>query len=433
MMNNTRDANGLSSSTFTFREDEDFFSSIGLLNAEFHYLCKDLPCNNQVDKAIDLLKLDGNYEKNQNKFDFQMTAEYTMKQDSSFFKDSLFGDVDSPKRAIHFQNLTSQNFEDSSKFLNNKSQLNQFDNEQIYKNGNEICKNSSKEASPRSFETDNKSTRIQTLAVQKKDASLFLGGQILSREFSFGETSFDPVSKVEQKNIRFGTRLSKFQQSQSNFIVNSPSSKPKLEISQKENQEEKSNSSEAGPKYVRTKLASIVENEKEVSLSLRRDVVNKTILRVLRRYFTQIFKGIFPKKFKTKESKKTWYLEYIKSMCTTIFGRENEHIAEIQFYMASMVQPDNMKESNFAEFSLDKEQFDVFHSCLYKYSHTKMVNLLKIKPIGLIYQYFYNGPLDQILMSEASVRKNSDVYLVALKEFNDIFTGAADVSTLILN
>lgn len=176
-------------------------------------------------------------------------------------------------------------------------------------------------------------------------------------------------------------------------------------------------------KYIRTKLTSVVENEKEAGLSLRRDVINKTVLRMFRRYFSHSFKDMFPKKFKSKESKKKWYFNAIKEFCSKTFGANHEKLNEIQFYMASVINPKGMTQQNIEETGLPMEQFEMFHDCLYKYSHTKFVNLLKIETLGTIYEYFYNGPLEDLLRSEPSACKNYSAYSVALTEFYQVSLG----------
>lgn len=186
---------------------------------------------------------------------------------------------------------------------------------------------------------------------------------------------------------------------------------------------------------LRTKLAAVTKysDESDIDLSKRRDVINKTILRILRRYFTQLFKDSFDEQFKSKVAKSEWYFECIKQFCAKLFGKNHEMIEEINFYMASIILPKNVMKKDMAEGSISQDQFDSFHNCLYKYSHTKLVNLLEIKPLGVIYEKFYKGPLDVLLQTEPSVSKNYQFYMVVFKEFFEIFSGAADVSTLVLN
>ena len=67
------------------------------------------------------------------------------------------------------------------------------------------------------------------------------------------------------------------------------------------------------PAKTRTKLADI-SNEADTNFALRRDVINKTVLRMVRRYFTQIFKKTYPKMFRSKKPKPSWYFIHIKDL-----------------------------------------------------------------------------------------------------------------------
>ena len=173
----------------------------------------------------------------------------------------------------------------------------------------------------------------------------------------------------------------------------------------------------------------LASKDKDLDLAQRRDVVNKTILRVLRRSLGQKFKEMFPKKFKSKDAKNKWYFEYIKMFCVNLFGTNHELLPELQFYMASIIYPSHMNKNDLSQSGISKDSFDLFHSCLYKYSHTKLINLFEVKPLGLIYKTFFTGSLEQILRSESSVCKNYDLYSVAFREFLEVFEGASDAST----
>ena len=74
----------------------------------------------------------------------------------------------------------------------------------------------------------------------------------------------------------------------------------------------------------------------------------------------------------------------------------------------------------------------IFYDCLYKYSHTRLVNLFDVKPLGTIYAKFYEDAKDSILRTEASVMKNKDLYSKVLREFLLIFQGKIDISTIII-
>lgn len=171
----------------------------------------------------------------------------------------------------------------------------------------------------------------------------------------------------------------------------------------------------------------------DIDLAQRRDVVNKTVLRIMRRYFMQKFRDMYSQKFKCKEAKIKWYFEYIKKFTIELFGVDNEDLALLQAYIASIINPKNMSSNDIKESGLDKEDMFAFHNTLYKYSHTRLVNLLKVKPLSIIYAHFYTRPIEELIRSEPSVNKNIQLYLTAFKDFMRVFDGAADVVTLTIN
>lgn len=171
----------------------------------------------------------------------------------------------------------------------------------------------------------------------------------------------------------------------------------------------------------------------EVDLSQRRDVVNKTVLRIVRRFFMQKFRETYAQKFKTKEAKSKWYFEYVKRFTSELFGAEHPDITLLQYFMASIINPKHMTKDDVKETGLDKEVFFAYYNTLYKYSHTRLVNLFKVNPLGTLYDYFFNGPMEEIINSEPSVCKNYALYSTAFLDFKKVFMGAANAITLTLN
>lgn len=131
-------------------------------------------------------------------------------------------------------------------------------------------------------------------------------------------------------------------------------------------------------------------NMQAADLAQRKDVVNKTILRIVRRFFIQSFKEMFAKKFKSKEAKSKWYFEYVKKFTVELFGAAHPDLHVLQTYMCSIINPKHMTQQDIKATGLEKEQFFTFHNCLYKYSHTRLISLFEIKPLGQLYDYFVN-------------------------------------------
>ncbi|CAI2370814.1 unnamed protein product [Moneuplotes crassus] len=172
--------------------------------------------------------------------------------------------------------------------------------------------------------------------------------------------------------------------------------------------------------------------KEDIDLSIRRDVVNKTVLRVMRRFFMQKFKDAYPKKFRSKEAKSKWYFEYIKKLTAELFGVDNPDLKVLQINMAAIINPKHMTAADITETGLEKEEFLTFYNTIYKYSHTRLASLFKITSLKTIFNYFYNGPMDQIINSETSVKKNSTLYFKAFEDFQRVFEGYTGDSSAVL-
>lgn len=169
-------------------------------------------------------------------------------------------------------------------------------------------------------------------------------------------------------------------------------------------------------------------------LAQRKDVVNKTILRIVRRFYIQAFKDMFAKKFRSKEAKSKWYYEHIKKFAAEVFGSANPDLHILQTYLASIINPKHMTSQDIKDTGLDADKFFTFHNCLYKYSHTRLVNLFEIKPLASLYNYFYNhSSMTDMLRSEPSVNKNYEIYISAVRDFSRIFNAMGETLSLSSN
>mmetsp|Transcript_2468 Transcript_2468/g.2903 ORF Transcript_2468/g.2903 Transcript_2468/m.2903 type:complete len:101 (+) Transcript_2468:176-478(+) len=100
-----------------------------------------------------------------------------------------------------------------------------------------------------------------------------------------------------------------------------------------------------------------------MDLSKRRDVVNKTILRVVRRYFSSKFKASLDVKYGNVFDTQNRYFTDIKKFAKILFGEEEpEKLLEISFYLASIIEQKYMKEEDLKECGLSKEDSLVYYS-----------------------------------------------------------------------
>lgn len=184
----------------------------------------------------------------------------------------------------------------------------------------------------------------------------------------------------------------------------------------------------------RTKLLSAgCSSSKEiVDLAQRRDVVNKTILRVMRRFLTQKLKTNFPQEYEGKEDKQNRFFDNVRNLAVLMFGEENSELDTLHFFLASIIDHKYLKEQDLISAGASESDKTVFYDCLYKYSHTRLVNLFSVEPLGEIYRHFYEEARHSILESEASLSKNRPLYEKVMEEFQLIFQGKIDINTIII-
>lgn len=186
----------------------------------------------------------------------------------------------------------------------------------------------------------------------------------------------------------------------------------------------------------RTKLISSGDSSSKNTLNLatRRDVVNKTILRVLRRYLTCKFKNKIEQIYEGKPDKhtKVYFFKDVLNLAEMMFGERHPQIKLLHFYLASIIDHKYVTEDNVEAAGLEIDDLKTFYNWLYKYSHTRMVNLLQIEPIGEIYEKFYEEAKDEVLQNEVSLSKNKQLYSKVMDEFIQVYRGELDISSLVI-
>lgn len=160
-------------------------------------------------------------------------------------------------------------------------------------------------------------------------------------------------------------------------------------------------------------------------LAVRSDVVNKTLLRALKRYYTAKFENENSAFHTHKNEKKEVVYQRIKDFAITVYkgdrniGKEEFSditIEDLCFYMGILINPSLMK-----RFSLqphDRIKIQNFYNCLYNYSHKKLQKLFKSNVLHFMFTKFAEeGPLDELLLNDSTLKKNPDVYKKASKSF----------------
>jgi len=164
-------------------------------------------------------------------------------------------------------------------------------------------------------------------------------------------------------------------------------------------------------------------------LAIRSDVVNKTLLRSLKRYYTSLFEKEYELEPHSKHESKDEYFSKIKDFTCKIYKDDSKISSpefrdvtfdDLSFYMGLLINPIQMK-----KFSLKAPQrakLQGFYNCLYKYSHKKLQKLFKSKVLCFMFSKFFNeGPLEDMLLNDETLRRNSEVYRKASQTLEESF------------
>lgn len=162
---------------------------------------------------------------------------------------------------------------------------------------------------------------------------------------------------------------------------------------------------------------------KGISLAKRKDVVNKTLLRSVKRYYTSLFEQFMKENQYSKQERREYWKEYIDEFTKFIFGDyinfitvdSGVTIQEVNAFMASMIVPNNIKRSECEEvYTLMMEEFS---NLLYKYSIKRLQTFVKNPSVTYVLRhYIEKGPLDELLENDVTLSKNRSLYMKASKE-----------------
>lgn len=163
-----------------------------------------------------------------------------------------------------------------------------------------------------------------------------------------------------------------------------------------------------------------------VNLSVRKDVVNKTLFRALKRFYTENFERRF--NLHKKESSES-YMNKINQFCIETFNTKLEAMTvwgvtfdQVEKFMSVMVSPNHIKGSltSDSDLSLYKD----FYSCLYQYSHKKLANMLLSPVCGYLFTDFINsGNLTNFISTCSTMSQHPETYRKAGAHFITIISG----------
>ena len=150
------------------------------------------------------------------------------------------------------------------------------------------------------------------------------------------------------------------------------------------------------------------------TFSFREDVIHKTMIRAVKRFYTKLFKQENPKLFRKRIVNVRVFeiLDALEKMCETYIGSEcSATMAEFLLKFLGL-KPKNVMQYSF---SADKRA-EIAISCMYNYSYGKFVKLCKVREFWLLFEHLYENHLDLVFEAEKKTLKlHNDVYREAFQ------------------
>ncbi|CAI2372384.1 unnamed protein product [Moneuplotes crassus] len=161
----------------------------------------------------------------------------------------------------------------------------------------------------------------------------------------------------------------------------------------------------------------LIQTKKPMSnkqdLSKRGDVVNKTILRAMKRYYLTEFDSLYDFSSLSDKEKFQQFHELVRKYVTQEMGIcENLTTAELEdtiLFFGSMISHIHMRRG--ITVSKIRTQVNSVHKCLYSYSHKKLSQLMKQGGFKFVLEDFvHHEKIDIVLNSEETMLKQQDLY-----------------------
>lgn len=168
-------------------------------------------------------------------------------------------------------------------------------------------------------------------------------------------------------------------------------------------------------------------HENGINLHNRRDVINKTLIRSAKRYFTDKFEEFLWANKINKIQKKAQWKEYVEDFTKHILKdrikasdkTKNYKLKDVYALMAAMVIHHRVKKSD--KRSSYYEISELFTATLYRYTLNRLNHFLKQPYVSFVFKfYFEDGPFSELLKSDSTLSKHPDLYLESCKEMSEI-------------
>lgn len=163
-----------------------------------------------------------------------------------------------------------------------------------------------------------------------------------------------------------------------------------------------------------------IPHYKDHRFSTRRDVINKTVFRIMKRFFLLKFKSLHPK-MKLKVNTVEEYLVAWEKLLISFGGEmsENEHLKYFITQMVSTKLASKFQVSNELEHSLK-----LLDTCLYSYSDKALKRIFSDSSSRLLFNYFFR--YGKVFFEEQkNVQNNVAEYKSMLESLSRSFNGSS--------
>ena len=159
---------------------------------------------------------------------------------------------------------------------------------------------------------------------------------------------------------------------------------------------------------------------KNESLATREDVVNKTILRWLKRFYLrklyELGKNINRRNFKKNPTREI--IDTLKETSMTLFGASWVNDNLIHFLLIILRLKPNKK----ITFDKDVEEKGLkVASCMYKYSNLKFSELFAIKELKFLFNFMIDNFYDEVIELEKTIKANQSKYEETIQTYKAKF------------
>jgi hypothetical protein len=155
---------------------------------------------------------------------------------------------------------------------------------------------------------------------------------------------------------------------------------------------------------------------KDQRFSTRRDVINKTIFRSMKRFYIKLFKKLFPK-LKVNSNSLNEFLDASKTLLESVIGctEVNDNLKFFMLQLTASKLTQKLKVNPALAHSLK-----LLDSCLYSYSDKALRSICKDASAKLLFTHFYlNG--QEFFRQEKNVTKNLAEYSAAFESIYQCF------------